>query len=305
MEEIVNIELADTEGSTALHYAAKYGDREMCDTLLKRKAKVNAKTRTGNTPLMWAISSKNKECFDRILEEQDVNVTWANKQSFTALHWAAAYGDEKMCEALLERGANVNAKNADGEAPLFTALVYKDKDRIDRDYIKVVKSLLKNNAEVSVKSFGEHKFITKLPKIRNDEIINVLKSVKDIQSLFKSNDAAALHVAAWFGDEKLCGNLLKKGADVNETNNRNETALIVAARENKFAVVRILLENYADENVKSDEGTALQIAKKKGNDRVVEILERSQNFNFRLKLSETLKLKKLGLLIDQNLKIKK
>merc|ERR1712098_782636 len=63
-----------------------------------------------------------RKCFGRILEEKNVKVNLANGRGKTALHYAARYRDE-MCDALLKKDANVNAKNENGETPLTVAVL--------------------------------------------------------------------------------------------------------------------------------------------------------------------------------------
>lgn len=61
----------------------------------------------------------NDQELARLLVEQTINQTDANKM--TALHFAAQNGRDKMCELLLNKGANVNAVNNDGDMALHLA----------------------------------------------------------------------------------------------------------------------------------------------------------------------------------------
>merc|ERR1712098_259948 len=58
-----------------------------------------------------------------ILEEKNVEVNLTNEYGETALHYAAEFGRDEMCAALLKKGANVNAKNKNGRTPLTVAVL--------------------------------------------------------------------------------------------------------------------------------------------------------------------------------------
>merc|ERR1712098_116170 len=53
-----------------------------------------------------------------------VDVNLANDKGKTALHIAAERGRDEMCDALLKKGANVNARRNNGYTPLTDAVFY-------------------------------------------------------------------------------------------------------------------------------------------------------------------------------------
>ena len=82
-----------------------------------------------------------------------------------------------------------------------------------------------------------------------------------------------LLAAAKNGDLEQIERHLRKGADVNEVNREQGTALNMAAMGNQPEAVRLLLERGADPNVRNDDdGTPLIAAAFLGNTEVVEIL---------------------------------
>jgi ankyrin repeat protein len=107
-----------------LFAAAEDRDGKQCDALLKKGVNVNAKDEIGRTSLMLSVLWNRRECFERILEEKKVDVNLANEKGRTALHYAVIRGRDKMCDALLKKGANVNAKDENGRTPIIAAVLY-------------------------------------------------------------------------------------------------------------------------------------------------------------------------------------
>lgn len=56
----VNVKLTNPDNSTPLHSAAEQANMEIAKLLLAKGAQVDAKTKAGNTPLMWAAKSKDE-----------------------------------------------------------------------------------------------------------------------------------------------------------------------------------------------------------------------------------------------------
>jgi ankyrin repeat protein len=122
--------------------AAFFGHWKVADFLIKHGADVNfAQDDTGETPLHSALCKAGRPFFLyvlKVLVENGANVnarTIPGKETGgfmrdvrtkgeTPLHRAAAYGDEKMIEYLLENGADREARDANGDSPLTWASVH-------------------------------------------------------------------------------------------------------------------------------------------------------------------------------------
>lgn len=82
-----------------------------------------------------------------------------------------------------------------------------------------------------------------------------------------------LMIQAAEGNSVAVSNLLASGADVNERDNRNGTALMYAAMNNRIETLRLLLQAGANQYLKTKKGTsALDFAKKNKLSEVVECL---------------------------------
>ncbi len=104
----------------ALIDAVKRHDRAAVNALLDRGADVNAAQRDGATALHFAAEGDDLPLIDLLLDAgADVNAT--NRFKVTPLELAAVNGDRAAIERLLVAGAHVNATSREGQTALMTA----------------------------------------------------------------------------------------------------------------------------------------------------------------------------------------
>ncbi len=168
-----DVNAAESDGATALYWAAQRGNLEIANLLLAAGAKADAATRYRITPLAIAASNGDAAMIERLLDAgADPNGTSREGQTAlmsaarngrpealkvllargaridavepfkgqTALMWAAGEGNVKAIELLLEFGANLHAKSKGGFTPLLFAVRY--------DRIEAAKFLLEHGANV-------------------------------------------------------------------------------------------------------------------------------------------------------------
>lgn len=119
-----DVNAAQGDGMTALHWSARNGDPSLASILLNAGADVNAGTRIGHyTALHMAGEVGAGEVVELLLDagaDPMARVTGAGHP--TALHFAAASGSVRAVEALLGAGADVNATEESwGQTPLIFA----------------------------------------------------------------------------------------------------------------------------------------------------------------------------------------
>ena len=139
-----NVNAADSDGETALHYAARAGQQpvEIFRALLQKGADVNVRDHDGTTALMKVIQKERPELALLLLEHNADATAQTNRQE-TALMYAAANNQASLIEPLVAKGADINARNDRGETPLMWATGAVD--NVSKP--EVVRALLMNGAE--------------------------------------------------------------------------------------------------------------------------------------------------------------
>jgi uncharacterized protein len=122
--------------------AAFHGHSRLCQYLIEQGANVNeAGTETGETPLHAAIATSDRERHDAVVQEllaigadpncktkpsvaTDHFMRDCRTKGETPLHRAAAFGTEATIRMLLDAGAQIDAKDMNGDSPLSWASWY-------------------------------------------------------------------------------------------------------------------------------------------------------------------------------------
>src|SRR5580704_12274712 len=99
---------------------AMKGDKAALRVLLEQKADVNAPQTDGATAIQWAAYRDDMEMAD-LLIRAGANVKTPNRDGATALYLASLRGDAAMIDKLLNAGADPNERGPEGETPLMLA----------------------------------------------------------------------------------------------------------------------------------------------------------------------------------------
>ncbi len=126
-----DVNAAQGDGMTALHWAAERGDPELARMLLYAGAAIGPVTRVGSyTPLHVAARS-GSAAVATLLLDAGADHAAATAAGTTPLHLAAAAGSAELITALTERGADPNARETVwGQTPLIFAAAANRADAI-------------------------------------------------------------------------------------------------------------------------------------------------------------------------------
>ena len=108
LEQQVDVNGAEVDGTTALHWAAYQGDLDVAQLLLRAGARADARNRYAVTPLALACGRGNAPIVEALLDAgADANTTLPEGE--TVLMAAARSGNVDVLRLLLARGADVGA----------------------------------------------------------------------------------------------------------------------------------------------------------------------------------------------------
>lgn len=110
------------EGGNVLHAAVRKGDLTLAQALLEKDESVISFDPDGWTPLHVAAGRGEVEILKALLKKDpNVDVLSEGVQKCTPLSWAATNGQAQSVRVLHEHGADINAKDDNGWAPIMIA----------------------------------------------------------------------------------------------------------------------------------------------------------------------------------------
>jgi uncharacterized protein len=253
-----DINAAQGDGMTGLHWAALKNDVDLGRLLLKGRANVEVTTRLGGyTPLLLAAKDGNVAMIKELLAAgADPNA--ATSHGTTALMFAAAAGSGEGVTALLENHVDIDAKETKGETALMMAAA--------NGRAEVVRTLAARGADF--KAVTKSKDLTvppKAPPPPEPGRIVVDPNAPQLgraggnypQSLlvFAEGGLSALHLAARQGHLDTVSALLAAGADINQpTAGDRTTPLLIAIINGRFDLAKYLLERGANPTSAAENG---------------------------------------------------
>jgi ankyrin repeat protein len=220
------------DGSTALHWAARWDDLETADMLIRAGAKAQAANHDGATPMFLATVNGSAAMIESLLRagaDADAPVLAHGE---TGLMMAARTGSRDAVAALLDHGARVNAtENLRGTNALMWAA--------EQGHADIVQFLIERGADVNASS----KIIYAIKR-------NGLGFARGPAgpSREEMGGLTPLLFAARQGSLETVRVLAAAGADVRKASVDGSSPLLVAVQNGQYEIARFLLDQGADPN---------------------------------------------------------
>ena len=197
---------------------------------------INTRGDACSSSLIYYATQKGNPDIVKALIDAGADVNGTNKD-WRPIHLAAKEGHLDVVKVLIDAGADVNG--TDNETPIHIAA--------KEGHLDIVKALIDAGADLI--ATGDDGW-TPLYYAVNESHSDVVKVLIDAGAGFKlnRNGWTLIHRAAEKGDLNLIKELIAAGADVNGTNNKDETPIHIAAKEGHLDVVKELIDAGADVN---------------------------------------------------------
>jgi len=263
----LDVNEAQGDGTTALHWAAIKGDADMAQMLIYAGANVRATTRIGAyTPLYLAAKGGYSAVVAALLAAgADARAVTSN--GTTPLMIAAAAGDTRSMTSLIENGADINAKDtAKGETPLMFAAGFNRTDAVklllargaDHQATTKVTDLFALTApeeEAMLRGAGGNGVRPQAPA--RLDIAGATRGYRYNELISTQGGLSALLFAARQGYMDTAKALLDGGADINQLNAGDRTSpLLMTIINGHYDLAMHLLERGANPNVAAFNGVA-------------------------------------------------
>ena len=272
LQSRVDVNAAQVDGTTALHWAAYHDDAEMVGLLVRAGANVNAVNRYGASALAEACTNGNAAIVTLLLEfGADPNTRM--KGGETALMLAARSGNAETVKALLSHGGALDRRERLGQTALMWAAA--------EGHAEVVRTLIEAGAEVNARlDSGFTPFLLSVREGHLDAAQALLEAGVDVNAMmqpaqgwrFRGRAPAmcALQIAVQNGHFELAIALVEAGADPNDVRS-GFTALHLIPGVRK-----------PDSNDLNDGAPPKGAGRLSSADFVREIVKRGADVNFRL-----------------------
>jgi ankyrin repeat protein len=242
-----DVDVAQGDGMTALHWAAFRDDVKMAALLVEADADVAAATRVGGILPLWLAATNGSAAMIDVLVDGGALVTWPTSTGATPLMAAATAGRVDAVERLLNHGAFVNAREtANGQTALMFAAW---ENRAD-----VIRLLVERGAHVGLTSL-----VVAMDERRFDRDGNELPRGRPRAPGANSmmGGMTALLYAARDGHLEAVRALVENGAIVDQVaGSEGSSPIVIAVANGHYTAAKLLLDAGADPNIANIDGLA-------------------------------------------------
>ena len=244
----IDVNSTNKKHVTALMIACEKGNKDAINVLLNAGADPNNTDADGDTCLHYAARKYWSTEVIQAVTGHGGHVNSTNKKHVTALMIACKKGSKDAINVLLNAGADPNNTDADGDTCLHYAA---------RKYwsTEVIQAVIGHGGHVNSTN---KKHVTALMiacKKGSKDAINVLLNAGADPNNTDADGDICLHYAARkYWPTEVIQAVIGHGGDVNSTNKKNVTALMIACENGHKDAINVLFNAGADPNITDDVG---------------------------------------------------
>ncbi|HEX6162340.1 MAG TPA: ankyrin repeat domain-containing protein [Vicinamibacterales bacterium] len=273
LKNAADVNAAQGDGMTALHWASMNGDLELAQMLIYAGANVRATTRLGTYTPLYLASQQGHAGVVQALLKAGGDVKAGTPNGTTPLMVAAVSGNVDAVRALVEAGADVNGKDGvRGQTPLMYAaasnraavieyLASKGADVKATNKVSDLANLSREGAGFGGNPQGGlpggqgAPGAQGAPAARRAPMAGVDRNYNLNELIVAHGGLTPLLYAARQGYHESSLALLKAGADVNQPSAGDKTTpLLMAIINGHFDLAKVFLDKGANANTMSQQG---------------------------------------------------
>lgn len=243
------INLKNEAGETPLTLAIKQGQMPIIKIVMRR-AKAALKNDAGEAPLFLAIDLEDLYLVQELVSRgADVN---RKTNGITPLSKATEKGHVQTVALLIRNGADPSIANDNGDLPLYIATI--------NGQSAIAGILLHKSPQFTKDANWQTKIGQPLIVIATeqgfDQIVKTLIDFGADPNQYDYLENTALNIAAYQGQYNLANLLVHSGADPNHPNIMGTTPIAAAAQNGHNEIAKLLAEQGANPNTRNYEGIA-------------------------------------------------
>ena len=231
-----SVNVAQPDGTTALHWAVRHNDVATAELLIKAGADVGATNRYGVSPMTLAATNGSAAMVEKLLNG-GANVNTTTPGGETVLMTAARTGKTDLAKLLLDHGAKVNAGDTvHGQTALMWAVI--------ENHSEMVKLLLARGADINAHTNvivpkGEY-----VPAKAGGASGNGIIRQRALPTA--DGGMTPLLFAVRDGNFEMTRLLLDNGADIARSSGNHTSPLLISLLNGQVGLAAYLLDRGAD-----------------------------------------------------------
>ena len=269
LKKAADVNAAQGDGMTALHWAAMNGDADLAQMLIVAGANVRATTRLGTYTPLYLASQQGHAPVIQALITAGADVKSGTPNGTTPLMVAAASGELDAVKVLVENGADVNGKDgvrlqtplmyaaASNRAAVIEFLASKGADLKATSKVSDLSNLSREGAGFGGNPQGSLPGGGANAPPRRQPVPGVDRNYGLNELIVAHGGLTPLLYAVRQGYHESSEALLKAGAEVNGLSAGDKTSpLLMAIINGHFDLAKMLLDRGADPNALSTQGVS-------------------------------------------------